>query len=657
MISFHRIDSKRQEKYISWKSDAKHGRNQWMDESKVCEEYYYHDVDNTKTLYTQRQLEIIKNATNIPVSINWLHPVANQKLAILTQTKPSTRVVSLDGRAKKEAFVLDKIKHGILYASDASAEIEEATKEMLISGLGAVMLTASDFYTKGMFGLKLMHIPKDEILLDINARKRDLSDMEGFFFERQYTLPKAQQLYGGIVEQLTDEQGNPIEWAAFTGESWVEGEVPERVAVSTGNWDTNERVTVREYYEKVYTTMYGVPDEETGVVDYYFAENLTPIEQTVLVNAVTEVKEIYIKKIIYLGDFQVWEEILPITEWPLQVMIYEWGGRPYNSYGMIHFDKDKQEAYDKVLQIMILNGILTNNSGWNGPKGSVPEGDKPNWEQYGNNPLYYKEWIPIVRENQVLKPERDEVPRLGDFYPMLLDLLQKSIEYSTGITPILQGNARESGVEVFSSLQQYQNAAMMRIVMATTHINQTMQRVGNCLLDYIKANLHPDTYLFLDEKGSLNEIKIAKDIVNNIKSFKFTVLAIPATAMPTQRLAVGTELMKIAQSSPDPHERSLYTQKAMELSDIKEFDELREQLDVVKNTESKFSQLQEAYNRLMETSKQMENKYINISLENKVLKATQDAQLQTAVATQKAVDDIELAKELEKGKIEGEQKK
>ncbi len=618
MIVYTRTPERIKAKYESWKSDTVWGRKQWLTRAENSEEYYYNDVDQTGTTYTSTQVSKIANKTNIPVSINFLHPVTNQKLALLTQTKPSVKTLSLDGRAKQHAQILDKMKHGVLYTSNASIEIESMIKDMLVTGMGHIMITPVDYYKKGMFNVRVVHVPFDEVILDINAKSRTLDDMEGFFLEKAFTIPKAQQIYGGILANLRDEVGRPVDIKTFTGETWVEQQLTEKQDITTTTWNTDDRIIVREYYEKIYSTMYLI--ENDGLLQYIFAENLPLQEHGILANPKGEFPDVYIQKSIIMGDFLIWQETLPVTEYPLRTSFFEWGGKPYRSYGMIHFTKGMQEAFDKILQIMILNGILSNNAGWTAPKGAIPEEDREKWEQFGAHPQVIKEWVPKVIENQVMKPERDQITQLSNFYPMVLEMMKQGIEYSTGVNAVLQGNAQEANVEVFSSLQQYQNAAMMRVMMSTAHINQTLKELGQVLMEYMVANLTPDSYSFFDENGKLNELTLAKQIVNDIKTFKFLTVSVPSTAMPTQRLAIATELAKIAQSSPDPAERQILTQKALELSDIREYEEIQEKLDAVRRAESQLQDLQAAYDRLLETSKQMENKYINISLENRILK-------------------------------------
>jgi len=647
MIVFYRVPRELENNYVSWKSDTKHGRKQWLNRAENAEDYFFSDVDQTGTTLTSTQFSRIIEATAMPFSMNPIYPVIKQELAILKHTKPSMRVMSLDGRAKQHAAILDKMKHAILYNSRAQIEIESMIQDMLIAGMGALMCVPMSRDQGGLFNTGVAYVPFDEIILDINAKKRTLMDMEGYFIEKAFTLTKFLTLYGDIMAGLKDPaSGQPVDVESFTNTTWMEDYMTDKQKVTTTQWNQDNFVVVREFYDKIFTTMYVVPDPRTGTYKYLFAENLDLDQETLLATAVDTVPGIYIRKKLIFGDFVTYEEVMPYTRWPLVVTFFEWGGRPYRSYSAVHYTKGMGEAYEKALHIMILNGLLTNNSGWKAPKGSIAEEDRPKWEDYANNPRVIKEYVPVVREGQVFVPEREKIEPIGQFFPYLLDLLKNGIEYSTGITPILQGDAREANVEVFSSLQQYQNAAMQRVQLSTAHINEAMIDLGQVMVENMTANIGPDNYQFFDDKGNLNELEIAQEIANDIKSYRYLVVSIPSTAMPTQRLAMATELAKIAQSTADPLERSLYTQTAIDLTELREFDDLKEQLDVVKRTQGQLNDLQEAYDRLMETSKQMENKYINISLENRILKQLMSKEQAITKAYAEMESKISMAQEL-----------
>lgn len=619
MIKFNRIEQYKYNNYVTWKGGGQFCRQQWLERATQLKEYFHNNVDNTNTVYTKDQLRKLDELLGMPVNVNLLYPMLSQKIALLASVKPSFKIVTTDGKAKDYAFILDKIKHGILYASDTSTETEAVLKDAVVAGMGAWFVSPDTFFDRNPFHISISYIPYENYILDPNARKRNLEDMEGCFIEKAVPYRAFVKLYADILAQLTDENGQPIDPKIFINNSLIEGQIPESQKVVTTAFADQQSVIVREYYEKVFSTMYTVQNPVDGTTSYVFAENLSE-EQRLLLDPIKEYPDTYVRKTILFGEFEVWEEILPITNYPLVVTFFEWGGRPYASYGAGHFMMGMQEVFDKILAIMVLNGILSNNPGWTAPVGSILPEHRKAWEEYGNDPRVIREYVPKEYGNTVLKPEREQVAQLSNFYPLVLDILKQGMQTSTAITPILQGDASEAGVDVFSSLQQYQSAAMVRIQNNSARLNDSLKLLGQVLIEYLVATIQPDTYQFLDEKGRINEVSVMKDFINNMRLFRYKVAVVPDAASPTKRLATSMELFRVAQSSSDPVERSLYTQKAAELTDIPEIDDLLKKLDVTKRTQSELQSLQEAYNRLMETSKQIENRFINTELENRIMK-------------------------------------
>ena len=366
----------------------------------------------------------------------------------------------------------------------------------------------------------------------------------------------------------------------------------------------------------------------------------------------------YVRETTIIGKKILSVEILPITLFPIKTMYFEWGGKPYRSYGMIHFTKGMQEAMDKVIKQMILNAMLSNNAGWTAPKGSIAEEDATKWRIDGNNPMAIKEYVPRVYEGGVvLKPERDSILPLGQHYPVIMDMMKQGIEYSTGINPMIQGDPRGAKVDVFSSLQQYQSAAMQRINLAALHINQVQEYIGRVLVQWLPSMLKTNQYYsFFDQQGKFDEIKITKEIIQVLEVENFTVAAIPSEATPTYRMSMATELMKISQTTPDPQEKNVYIKKAFGLSDIRGFDEMQEELDEVKKLSAQLQQASEELERKDEIIKQEQNKvYIAFESEEKMrirLKlATQASQEQTDIAVtgkeaEMAIENEKLRKQL-----------
>lgn len=621
MVTYEEVPEEIKRKYDSWVLV----RNRWLEYAKQCRELYLNDVEGTKTNYTQNQIQNIEYVGNVPATVNYVYPILNQKHAILASVKPAFRVVSFDGRYREAAEVLDKMCKAVLTNSEALLEIDDAIKDMLTTGIANLMVVPKDYYTEGAFGVGIIYLGNENVILDCNCRRKSLADMEGFFIEKEITLDKAMQLYTDLLAQVNElelqkhlEKGNSVEsFQLITMDDLASSRENfglHKDAQVITNDPRFRKLRVREYYDKYYTTVYNIPDPETKDMIKVFAENMTPEEQGILLPlAQSSSQDIFYRRWLILGGKLINVEMMPITKCPLETTFYEWGGTPYNSYGLVHFIKGQQEMFDKAIQLMVLNGKLTNNAGWIGPKGAIAPEDKKKWENLGNNPLVLKEYVPINVDGTILRPERDQIQGISNYFITLIELLKAGMEYNTGISPIVQGT--ETRIEVFSTVQQYQSAAMQRISISTTYINQSLENLGNVLIQYLSSNVKiSQNYSFFndkpDEGEEISELQIAQELGNDIQLGKYKVMSIPGTLVPSQRIAASTEFFKISQSSPDPMERKVYAQLAVELADIPEARKTLKKLDVVNQLQSQVQQMQEALKREQELKKQMENRMI-----------------------------------------------
>lgn len=650
MILYQDIPDFIQKRYIKWKSI----RDTWLVKANEAWDYYLNNIDNTESTLTSQQAKNMEDKLGFVLTLNYLYPILDQKRAILHRNKFSSRVIGVDERFNTHAFVIDKIKHAIMYSSQCVDEIDEYLGNLIVTGHGYLEVIEEDVYNPGEFGVSIISHSPDVVIIDPNSRKRTGKDIEGYFIDKEITYEKAKELFLELIEKINVYYGLELTIDDFMTYSRGAG------AVGTGKVEyvDERKLWIRKYVDRIFTTMFMVRNLETGDIERVFIENYPPEIVETIINSSTIVSQedgMFARENIILGDKLVLSKILPVTLLPLNVTYYEWGNKPYNSYGMIHFEKGKQKALDKAVATMILNGILTNNAGWKSPIGAIPEDQKEKWALYAANPLFIKEYVPIVLQNAVLVPEREQVQSLSNFFPVLVDLLVRSIEYSTNINPIVRGNP-EPKIEVFSTVQQLQNAAMERIGMSVTRINNAMEYIGNVLIQFIIANIKPNlNYTFFDENGAFNEIEIANSIMEQIKTTKFKVVAIPADAMPTQKLAMAQSLMQIAQTTPDPQERNIYVKRGFKLSGLRGFEELSEELNTIKQLNQQVVQLQEQIKRDTELMKQYENRALLAEYNAK--KAELLAKLKTdseVVATELEKDKEILLMKDEIKKMEGE---
>jgi len=454
------------------------------------------------------------------------------------------------------------------------------------------------------------------------------TDMRGYFLEKEISKDYAQFKFGSILDEInqyysTEDKPLNLTIGSFGGGSIQSGMSPHR-SVGLGT----ETLFWKRYYDRVYTTMYFVPNPETQDVEFLFKENYFP-EQIPFIfgenDSLVIGKEInmYVRRSDMLGDKLLLITLIPVTQLTARATYFDWGGRPYNSYGMIHRELGKQDAIDKILQLLLMNGILQNNAGWTAAENNMTPAQKKIWAQAANDPRVIKTFNPVVINDKVIIPTRDVVPPLSNFYPEMLVMLKNSMEYSTSHDPaVAAGLTTEGGkIDVFSSLQQYQNARMERVELSTDQVNYTMEYLGGIAIEYLLATMKPDQqYIFLDPVGGkINEITIFAEMVKDFKLTKYKLIATASEAHPSQKVAMATEMFKIAQTTQEPTERNLFIKKAFSLLDMRGFDELEEELSEVKKLQSIIQQLSEEVKEQVELRKQARNAEENAKVMTKVM--------------------------------------
>ncbi len=616
MVKYTLVPEELHRIYDNWSGIAK----SFHKKTARYENYFLSDVDETDTPFDKEQLKRIRKTTGVESSINRIYSTTSQAIAYLARKRQSSRMVAINEKYKPHAIVIDKIKQGIMIDSQSTVAEEESIKDMLISGMGCKVIREPINDYESIFPAVVEHIHSSQVILDVNCTDRTLRKMQGWWIDKEIPLEEAKRMYQEKLDQINllfVKEGEPqVTWESFaksgsSGTANINRRSPENLVYAQTVW-------MREFNDKVYTECYLVEDPDFGIRKL-FKENLFPMQHSLLNNPIRVDKGVYERKTTILGDYIIDVTIQTTTEYSLNVKFFEWGGKPYKSKGFIHFGIPMQQAYDSTLQLLLLHGYVTANAGYKAPSNSIKSSRVTDWEEGLLNPLKLKLYDPVQIGDKVFIPERDQPGQLGNFYPMLLQMFTQGLYEVQGMDPILLGNTQGGQVETFASLTKYETAAMQRIMMQYDHISIAQQQEGNVLIDRITSELKPETaYVFLDTQGNVNEAQFTVEAIKEAKMARYKVYAIPYEAMPTQRIAISTELLKIAQTTNDPSERKIFIHHALKLQDIGEVDQLLDEINEVNNVKQFAAQLQEQLKRQSELMKQTENKALNAEYREKL---------------------------------------
>lgn len=612
MILYERLEGENDifKKLSLWRTK----RDQWLSYAEECEEFYYNDVEGTRTIFNQKQYNIIKEMGDIPISINRVYPNTSQAIAILKKAKSYINVQAYDDRGVPFVPTLNKILNSVLYSNEALAEEEEIIKDIFIKGIGIAGIVEQLDYKVGKLPFKYKRINHSNIILDPNTRERDLSDMTGYFMEKVITKEQAKKYYQPLLDAVNKKYNADLN---FDNMNTM---LPTKDYVI----DTEAKVNVLEYYDKIYTNMYFIRDVDTNDILRVFEENLEEDQKFILSGAEDVELNTFVRRRLIIGNYLLLEEVLLITDFPIAVKFFDWRGRIYDSYGFVHFIKDMQYALTKFIQLAIVNGILTNNAGWLVPEGSIRREDEEKWEKMGNRPGVIKKYIPQIIDGNLLKPEREPVQSLSDFYPYAIQLVLTGMDSVSGVNNVIRGEPNPN-IEVFSTLRTLQEAAMYRLEAVMDHITTPVPKIGEVLVEYILNSLRGDLkYILLNPNNEYEAIFLGKENLPALKMAKYFVVPVLKEALPTRRLAQASEMFKIAQSTADPVTREVLIAESLKMSGIADGEKILEKIDFIRNMESRLQEAMEQIKRLQEINKQLENRIIRAEITNKVLLAVKN---------------------------------
>lgn len=610
MIYLAKIPEMLQQKYDSWYSL----RSTYLTQHNEAKDIYDQNVEATETQFKKSQVAKILKTLGFKINHNKIFPIVQQTLAILTRRKPSHKLTAIDSKYDFAAEFLDQLRYSLMNSSKANVINELATEDMLIGGIGLTGMERTLHYRKNEFGCRYKYYSAENVLLDANCTDPTLEKMEGWFYESELTLAEAQKYYGWIIDLinkfgLNEKLGIPNNITMDFFKSSQTGGMRS----SPENLLYGEVVRIREFYDKKFTKAYYVPDP-VKVISVIFEENLYEDQKARLADAFETEEDIFQRRTLILGDYVVFVEMMESRNYGIFPRMYKWSGKPYKSRGVVHYIKDMNYLYQLTMIIMIINGLMSSTAGFEAPAGAL---NSPTMrDAYSKNlldPLTLKIYNPqIFGDSIVLKPERIKIEPLSNFFPLLLEAIQKDLWDIPGMNPILMGNPTDSKVEVFSALQKYESAAMQRILLQLDHINNTEETIGLTAVDYILESLQPEqSFWFFDQEGNnISQNVVTPEMLMNLRKTRYALIAQPGEAYPSKRLAAADSMFKIAQSAGDPVERSVLTTEAMRNSGIHGMGEISQKLDIANRLKEQVQGLSQQIERISQINEQLSNEII-----------------------------------------------
>ena len=258
-----------------------------------------------------------------------------------------------------------------------------------------------------------------------------------------------------------------------------------------------------------------------------------------------------IRYTIVVGDKLLYNEILPIKDYPIIPFVYQYTGTPY-PMSAVNPLVGKQQELNKAHQILIHNANLASNLRWMYEEGSVPEEE---WEKYSSAPgalLKYRQGFAPPTPVQPL-------PLNNAFYGITQNA-KADMEYVAGVYSSMQGDTTQQH-ETFRGMLALDEYGTRRIKQWMQHsIEPALRQLGRLVMQFTQAVYTANKRFRIVQPSALQEqreseinIPIYNDMGEAIgksmdyQNAKFDVTIVAGSTLPVNRWAYLEELKQLMQ--------------------------------------------------------------------------------------------------------------
>ncbi len=340
------------------------------------------------------------------------------------------------------------------------------------------------------------------------------------------------------------------------------------------------------------------------------------------------------------GDMFLYEQVLPIEDYPIVPIPYQHTNTPYAVSAVIPMI-GKQREINKSHQIMLHNANLASNLRWLYTEGSV---DEEEWEKYSSSPGAMLKYRQGFQPPNPIQP----LPINNAFYTVTQQGKQ-DIEYISGISSSMQGIGRPSS-ETYRGLLAMDEYGTRRIRQFVNNVVEpSLEHLGKVFMEFAQFTYTTQKVFRIVQpeqgqtQGEVEEVSINIPIYNDFgkvverfndyASAKFDVRIIAGSTQPLNRWALLEEYFKWYQAG-------LIDDVAMlEQTDIRNKKQLLQRKSMYAQMKQQLSNAENAMKSQKGTIETLERQLVQAGIKDKLNESSKlmDKELNRSVAAQRLI--------------------
>jgi hypothetical protein len=469
----------------------KSANSKWYDRAKEAEEIFHSDREGTGTIYTQKQLDALKEQNVIPLSINLAIPIIEQLTAFVTAGKPAISVLPVGDSSKHIAYVFRELVQACCYLNNFQGIEEAADVDAFVTGKGFIIIQPNNYYNHNDFNVIQDYIDWKYVYEDPSMTRVDGKDRDMVFVVKPITSLKAQRLFGLTKEETAIAQSAIAGVDGISIENWYNG----ITTTSVSGQDPSDRlVFVFDIYEKVTVTLYM---NDSG--------QISSTEQD---DTVKQFPRTFIRKTLKIGNIIKFSELMPISEIPVirRVKLHR---KNSTANGVLHDLVDLIISFNKTLATTMLHAQKSTNGDILVVEGTINNLKKA---QDGiGTPGNIWEYSPDYQLQDGGKPGQFGVTPLNQGIYQMAQEIKKLIDFIAGIFDMQYGDS-SNAPRTADGTSQIANYGAMRPNMYARHFDESNAQVMNTLIEMFQAYSPEENVL-----SYIDKTETGKVIRTNIK--------------------------------------------------------------------------------------------------------------------------------------------
>ncbi len=331
---------------------------------------------------TESQKEYLESVGQPPEANNKIRPAVETVLANIAAASPEWDVRPIGKTDNDMAFVCNQMLDWIWRESQGDVQFRKACKDFIVKGLAYFYVFPDWNVDGGQGGVRVRRLSPESVFVDPNAMLSDFSDASSMIFSDLHTKKALKAVFPQyekeIEEAREDYEVNEQGSGKYSRDQvWTRDDVGK-----------DHQAMVRKYvrFSKVNVPMVLITDVNTGKSQKLTREGYkemakderyaTLVKENVIMEEL--VYEKHIREVALFGDQLMYDEVLPITEYPIIPACNEHTSTPYPS-GDVRHSKSPQRMLNRTEALLISHTSATTNFKLLYEDGAIDPGEVNKW--------------------------------------------------------------------------------------------------------------------------------------------------------------------------------------------------------------------------------------------------------------------------------------